>query len=351
MKRALFKMGRKFTVESASADSKFSVVVDVENWMSPARERDWSFPLEDRQTLSNFPGRNTGTYIQVTSLLRDVSAQFSNDRFLNVLANEVGTVHLFSIQRGLKISLNKVPIKVTPLTLKHSKLIRPAFKEFEYNGAPNKVKVEMFAGVSDYNADAAGWYIFCNKRLVIKADQTLATGWGERGGMNPRIPKYHPQFAYYRGYLFLDCDDAARLPWNTTKTGVDLDSELYRQVREQMMEPMRQVIDWLNKLKEEKDRKATDEDVLELESAIGDAEEHDLMLLLQQLRKQAKGKPIKKLPFKAPIAREVRDQTKLITISYRKPEEEVQRVKQVLHVTKNREVGEKTFEFYLKRMC
>ena len=93
--------------------------------------------------------------------------------------------------------------------------------------------------------------MFCNGRMVLGADQTITTGWGEGG--EKTIPKYHNQFATFRGYVFFDSDDGSLLPWNTTKTGVDLDSRLYRAVRLDMVSVMRPAIDFLNRWKEEKD--------------------------------------------------------------------------------------------------
>ena len=60
-----------------------------------------------------------------------------------------------------------------------------------------------------------GWYIFCNGRMVVRADQSQLTGWGDSDGK--RMPKYHPDFAFFRGYVFFDCQNAALLPWTTTK--------------------------------------------------------------------------------------------------------------------------------------
>jgi hypothetical protein len=42
------------------------------------------------------------------------------------------------------------------------------------------------------------------------------------------MPKFHGQFARFRGYVFLDAEDASLLPWNTTKTGVDTDTDVWR---------------------------------------------------------------------------------------------------------------------------
>ena len=46
-----------------------------------------------------------------------------------------------------------------------------------------------------------GWYVCCNGRFILEADQTIKTGWGEVGN-KISIPKSHHQFARFRGYAF-----------------------------------------------------------------------------------------------------------------------------------------------------
>ena len=93
------------------------------------------------------------------------------------------------------------------------------------------------------------------------------TGWGEKAG-DVSIPGFHGQFNHLRGYAYFDCDDASRLPWNTTKTGINTDSLIFRAVRLEMMKLMRPVVDFLNKLKEEKRRKEHDDAVGPLEKMV-----------------------------------------------------------------------------------
>ena len=75
----------------------------------------------------------------------------------------------------------------------------------------------------------AGWYLFCNDRLLLAADQTALTGWGVAAAA------YHPQYRLFRGYVYLTATDSSLLPWNTTKTGVDEDSSIFRQVRSEVL--------------------------------------------------------------------------------------------------------------------
>ena len=71
---------------------------------------------------------------------------------------------------------------------------------------------------------------------------------------------------------YFDSDDAGLLPWNTTKTGLDLDSSIYRASRLHMRALMRPVIDFLNKLKSEKE----DSDAGPLQGLLTKAEKSEL---------------------------------------------------------------------------
>jgi hypothetical protein len=62
------------------------------------------------------------------------------------------------------------------------------------------------------------------------------------------VPLYHDQFSRFRGYAFFDSDDPSRLPWTTTKTGVDADNGIWRSTRAHMISMTRPVIDFLNLL-------------------------------------------------------------------------------------------------------
>ena len=126
------------------------------------------------------------------------------------------------------------------------------FSEDELQIGSGTVKRRIFAGVGRSSPQEAGWYVFCNGRMILSADQSKTTGW-ERGDddQGVTVPKFHGQFARFRGYVFLDAQDASLLPWNTTKTGVDEDTDIWRNTYAHMRSAMRPVIDFLNKLADE----------------------------------------------------------------------------------------------------
>ena len=90
----------------------------------------------------------------------------------------------------------------------------------------------------------------CNGRVILEADRSKETGWGlvEEENDEILIPKFHNQFARFRGIVTFDSADAARVPWNTMKDDVDRESAVWQQTFVRMIEMMRPVVDFLNQL-------------------------------------------------------------------------------------------------------
>lgn len=334
MKRALFKLGSKFRIESTTIASRFVIEEDVDDWKS---KKEWQFEFKELDDeLRKVQRDDRGTNITVTNLHKSVSEDFELENFQTRLKDELETAHLDSMEKGLAITLNQIPLQFRSIELLHSGQLRAAYKEMvfeEKNRPPMAVKIYAGISKSDHRS-TAGWYVFCNGRLVLEADQTLTTGWGQGG--ETTIPKYHGQFAMFRGYVLFDSDDAGRLPWNTTKTGVDADSSSFRAVRLEMINLMRPVIDFLNKLKEEKESEA---DSKPLEEAVQNA-----VMAKVSVVKTSK-------VFTAPKPKTRRVESNLGRIQYNKPLEEIEQVKKCLNVSTLREVGEKTFDYFLQMEC
>ena len=328
MKRALFKIGREFFVLSRAEDGAFLLDITVDQW----RERkDWSFPLLlVPDSDPSFPPEQ-GTTIRITDLGETATSQFALEAFEPTLREGLESRYQVPISRGLAISLNGRPLSSPQPTLLASERLQPAYEELRLK---DDVFVRLYAGVVKQPPGAAtreaGWYVYCNDRLVLGADQTTATGWGTRGP-GTSVPRFHGQFAQFRGYAFMTAREASRLPWNTTKTGVEVDHPVYRAVRQRMGVLMRPVITFLNKLDAERDHIGNGFLDAELEEAsavpIGDLRPSRFLY--------PEPEPEKSRPAEGRIA-------------YRKPSTDIREAKQLLGVRTNAEVGEKTFEYYLR---
>jgi hypothetical protein len=268
MKRALFKLGAAFWIESTSERSSFVLPVDVDEWADDDHSTDWTFEFEEVDETTVHPASELGTTIEVTKLRASVSQDFENDGFLSRLRSALELRHQEALQQGIELKLNDVTLRPIIPVLRLSTEFRPIHIERSIGDNGGSVKMALFAGVETQEADdpdddsdaeafrqqsKAGWYLFCNDRLLLAADQTALTGWGSAAAA------YHPQYRLFRGYVYLTADNSALLPWNTTKTGVDEDSAIFRQVQSEMWDALRMVQAVLNRAKKERQERDPDD--------------------------------------------------------------------------------------------
>lgn len=329
MKRAIFKIGSHVVIESTSLASTFKVTIDVDKWRSdPA----WAFHFDYlKEGITNDISK-CGTKITVSNLTIEASEQFKDKVFVSDLIEEIGNENIYNINRGLKISINTHPLKGMDLTLLHSKDIQPAYQKIKYKD----VDVQLSCGIGTAELKRGGWYIFCNDRMVLGPEQTQITGWSGKG--KDGVAEYHDQFKMFRGYAFFNSDNSGSLPWNTTKNNVDLDSPLFISTRLTMIEMMKPVITFLNKLKKEKENQNPEEN-----QPLGNIVKSLKITNLESV-KSTDFKPIFTFPNLAPQKIQVdADETK---ITFSMDRRKVEKVKKFLKAKTNTEVGEKVFNYF-----
>jgi hypothetical protein len=328
MKRAIFKMGNFFEVQSRTEENHFQVRQDIEAWRMLD---EWEFRFEDiSESDQNLT--SPGTRIKVTQLYAPISEQFKLENFLITLCNQLEAAQQISLEKGLTIKVNDISLKSTMLYLYNAPMIKPGYSQFSLDAYP-QVSVAIYTGIYERDLVKGGWYLFCNSRLVLFADQTSDTGWDDSAG----LPKYHPDFAYSRGYVYFSSSDANLLPWNTTKTGVDTDSPIFKAVRQEMVELMRPVTKWLRGSLAEEKKEMGEEG--ELHEAIKEA--HKVSISDLDIQPQV---------FSAPVFVKPSNPT-LASIQYKVSPDRVERVRRKLGVKSNSEVGRETFDYYFKLEC
>lgn len=326
MKRALFKLGRHFSVSSHTVDASFDIVVDVDAWV--ADDFSWDFDLTNLNK-SPRPIEETGTTLRAWDLEDGVADLFARDTFTNALKNEIRVRQQDAMRRGLRFNVNdEAIIPLEWALLSAGDALSPSFvRHSEDIGGSSPLITRIYAGIGSSSSALAGWYIFCNGRCILEADQSDVTGWSE-AAEDIAIPKYHGQFARFRGYAFLDSKDASLLPWNTTKTGIDLETVAYRKLKPRLIAATRPVIDFLNALDAEKEFDEKDR-------------------VLTEVIRQSTSVSLERLPertvFKATPPRE--KGPPLTRISYQRPKAEMEALAEVFGVSKAKEVGELSFDY------
>lgn len=327
MKRAFFKLGSAFKVESTTRESRFVLSVDVQQWRT---KKKWEFILDEVDEKRR-PAKAVGTAIRVAPLLPAVAEEIGAPGFSTELLDEIVASHQEAINEGFQLTVDGIAAAKMPAVLLRSREIAPANAEFDVNGNGEPVRVRLVCGIGESRPGEAGWDVLCNGRTVLKSDQTHVTGWG--GSVDQRIPSYHNQFARFRGFAYFDCRDAGRVPWTTTKTALDQDSPIWRTARQQMISMMRPVIDFLNQLDSEHDREGSGDTGPTLANKVAAAKPAAVAELSpRDVFLYPKG-------TKAP---------RVGNVNYSRPREELARAKRALGVTSYREVGERTFEYWVK---
>jgi hypothetical protein len=333
MKRALFKFGKNFVVESKTTDERFKVDVDVESWKS--EETPWTFEFSETEKSMTTPLDETGTTIVVNDLHQNVRDAFGDTRFRISLGRQIEAAQQHYIDQGLRIIFDGRTLMTTPWSLLSGGGIQPAYVEESITEeGKDPIHVRIFVGVAKSDPKSSGWYVVCNGRMLLEADQTSATGWSElaeTAGL--AIPRFHNQFARFRGYVFFDCRDTSRLPWNTTKTGVDEDNAVYRRVKLKMMEITRPIIDFLNDVDAEKNYSDPKDRVLE--QAIASAS------LVKLSNLSARPAFIRPVGVRAPAT---------ISIQYRREKSLIEPLQTAFGVSSARGVGEHSFDFAFAKL-
>ena len=337
MKRAFFKIGRRFRVESQDPTSRFVVDVSVDAWAQD-KKKEWEFKFDTlKEGLKDVSPERLGTIITITQLHRDVADEFKQQNFQTALKIAIEAKLQAALSRGLEITLNEIPVGTRHLEMLSTQKLAPARKTLLFRKLGKPVTVKLYCGLGERDRNAAGWHVFCNGRLVLEADKTDVTCWGPPQVTG--IPRFHPQYHRFRGYAYFDCDDAGRLPWNTTKTGIDTDNRIYRAVRPEMTKLMRPVITFLNKLKEERQAFKDEQDKGPLQKLLAKASP----VPFQDLKMRAAFK-VPRVPVREP-------KVQLQKIQYEKPLQKVLEVKKALKARSFREVGEGTFAYFYNNEC
>jgi len=326
MKRALLKMGRDILVISRTESKYFEIHIDVDKWMS---HDEWTFDFSNVRDEVASPDQ-VGTLITVKSLYPGVAEQFALRQFVANLGAAVEQKQAIPMLDGFSILVNDRSLRGTHMALQQSKDIAPIYQHLSLSNSKDEhIRLEVFAGIDEMDNDRAGWYVICNGRTVLRADRSNLTGWGSKLDSD-RIPSYHHQYSRFRGFVLFHSDKPDNLPWNTAKSGVDVEHPFYRRALQLMLQSMKDVFAFLNQLDREKDA---------LEQPITEALGKLKAVPLNKI-KESKSFVVKVKP--AAPSQKVTVQV----IRYKRPAAQVDAVMKALGVDTPAEAGEQTFDLY-----
>lgn len=234
LKRAMFKLGNKISIHSEHIDGGFELKLNVAEWAKDTTQP-WTFAITPRQAAKT---EETGTKIIVKELYDDSKRRLSDGVFLGQLKEAISRTYAFYLSKFVNIYVNGEQIDGVSIEIGSNH----ASDEFTVGD----VSCAITAGIGtphggSFRDRSSGWFVFCNGRTVISADKSPLTGWGGAG-----LPIFQPKHRPFLGTVFFVSSDAEKLPWTTTKSGINEDSATWQEAKRHMTTIGRVVVTFLD---------------------------------------------------------------------------------------------------------
>lgn len=155
----------------------------------------------------------------------------------------IASAYALILDKFLTVTINDTRVKPKAIPLGSSSDAQPARDVVEDDG----VRATLIAGLAErsdgeWKVERAGWYVLCNGRVVVFADKTELTGWGDSA------PQFVSKFRGFVGIVFFFSKNPELLPWTTTKRGLHRESRVYQVAKARMGVLARPVLSFLNKM-------------------------------------------------------------------------------------------------------
>lgn len=231
LKRAILKLGDQCTVETDDGVSQLKLTFT-------RTQLDQSSDL--RLPATKQPsGGSKFTTITIDAIRADTRRDLSSLRWNETTVENISRRYGLFIRKGLMIVVNGIAI--APFAPQPT--ANPYIDLQSFSGHIHGVDVEIFAGVHEkyrfatkdngvvadpsnnlvHRAIAGefGWYVVCNDRVILLHDKTHKTGW---------TTNWHNEYGGFVGWVHFRSKDPALLPWNTKKSDIVENGEVYEEV-------------------------------------------------------------------------------------------------------------------------
>ena len=234
LKRAMFKMGNRVRMRSDHTEGGFDLDLNVATW-AKNKQQPWTFDITKRSPCK--VGK-TGTTITITELYDEVRSRISDGVFVGQLDTAIARTYSYYLSKLVTVKVNGDEVQGVNISV-GANHTSETIKFGEVTCA-----ITAGIGISEggtYRDRSSGWFVFCNGRAVISADKSQLTGWG--GGT---LPIFQPKHRPFIGTVFFVSENAEKLPWTTTKSAINEDSDLWQQAKRKMAALGRGVVSFLD---------------------------------------------------------------------------------------------------------
>ncbi|MFG0409405.1 ATP-binding protein [Pseudomonas sp. FYR_11] len=231
LNRAIFKLGLSAALTTDDGDVRFHLEFDEDKVRKSVKGESTLYA----RRLSSLGQKQNQLIIR--DIKQEVFSELGSDVWLDALQKEIKIRYAIFCRKGLRIKVNDVLVgKFGPKIRDIEILPKRKQKCLTSSG----VKVYLEAGLhhsyrikgvdSDYDdfkdvikdlTDEYGWYLVCNDRIILVADKTKISGWAT---------SWHNEYHGFLGWAYYVSEDPSLLPWDSKKTGINLNNSAHIEV-------------------------------------------------------------------------------------------------------------------------
>ncbi|MDU3300274.1 MAG: ATP-binding protein, partial [Enterobacter ludwigii] len=235
LKRALLKMGSKFSLAVDNGQSIFKCRFVSDNIGGNKDRKIYADEYISRGRLKSL--------FSVSELKDEIKNDLHNPSWFKNAVNGFSLRYSIYISKGFEIMINNVTtgsferVKGTVPTLRYDALLLPHKEIINIDG----VEVTMESGIhKEYTfpkevnyslpinkklTEQFGIYFVCNDRIIVAASTAKEHGWSA---------KWHSEYNGFVCWVRFISKEPNKLPWNTSKTALRVDSSLFLTVRDRL---------------------------------------------------------------------------------------------------------------------
>ena len=255
LNRAIFKLGDRTELDSDNGSERVALNFLASEYLASP---EWDLPAKALVSRGK-----PGTKIVISAPPKNVSKFISDRVWIDDFINESGKRYHRFVEKGLALRINKTEVKPVFIRLRENGPFPCRHKSYTTDDGVNvfleagQHQSHRFPAEEDFDrstnnqlTDQYGWSVSCNDRLIVMCDTSEKTGWDK---------KWHPEFNGFVGYVWFTAEDGSSLPWNTSKSDVDVFSSIYQEA----LDDMRQMtIEWRSFGREAKKKRQRGEPLL-----------------------------------------------------------------------------------------
>lgn len=235
-KRSLLKFGTNYALATDTGNALFKMQFGSKNFGGNGRRK---------LTADLYPsGGKRKVLVSVSNLKPDIKYEISSDEWFENAIKELCIRYAVYIKKGLKISVRSIlhgqcreiisvlpslrtngkfpPTKTPPLNIQGVQIYIESGIHHEYR-FPSEEDHSLSKNRS--LTKSFGLYFICNDRIIVANSLSPALGW---------TATWHSEYNGFVCLVKFVSEDSSKMPWNTAKTEMRIDSTIFLKVKEQL---------------------------------------------------------------------------------------------------------------------